>query len=51
MRRLWLAAALLVLLLAASLTNGWYAQKLTGGMREDLRQAQHLAGQDRKSVV
>ena len=46
MRRLWLAAGLLVLLLAASLTNGWYAQKLTGGMREDLRQAQHLAGQD-----
>ena len=46
MRRLWLAAGLLVLLLAASLTNGWYAQKLTGGMREDLRQAQHLAGQE-----
>ena len=46
MRRLWLAAALLVLLLAASLTNGWYAQKLTGGMREDLRQAQLLASQE-----
>ena len=46
MRRLWLAAGLLVLLLAASLTNGWYAQKLTGGMREDLRQDQHLAGQE-----
>ena len=46
MRRLWLAAVLLALLLAASLTNGWYAQKLTGGMREDLRQAQHLAGQE-----
>ena len=46
MRRLWLAAGLLVLLLAASLTNGWYAQKLTGGMREDLRQAQLLASQE-----
>ena len=45
MKRLWIAAALLALLLAASLTNAWYAQKLTGNMGERLRQAQTLTGQ------
>ncbi len=45
MKRLWIAAGLLVLLLAASLTNAWYAQKLTGNMGERLRQAQTLTGQ------
>lgn len=46
MRRLYTAAALLLALLGASLANGWYAQKVTDGMREDLRQAQAFAGQD-----
>lgn len=45
MKRLWIAAGLLALLLAASLTNAWYAQKLTGNMGERLRQAQTLTGQ------
>ena len=45
MKRLWIAAGLLVLLLGASLTNAWYAQKVTGGMREELHQAQLLAEQ------
>ena len=46
MKRLWIAAALLVLLLGASLANGWYAEKITGAMRESLDQAQHLAYED-----
>ena len=45
MKRLWIAAGLLALLLGASLTNAWYAQKLTGNMGERLRQAQTLTGQ------
>ena len=45
MKRLYIAAALLVLLLAASLVNGWYAAKISGGMREQLRQAQTLTEQ------
>ena len=45
MRRLWIAAALLIALLGASLCNAWYAQELTGGMRDGLRQAQTLAEQ------
>lgn len=40
MKRLWIAVCLLVLLLGSSLANAWYAQRLTGGMREELRQAQ-----------
>ena len=43
MKRLWIAAALLVLLLGASLANGWYARKVTGEMCKELRQAQLLA--------
>lgn len=46
MKRLWMAAALLALLLGASLANGWYAQRLTDGMREQLGRAQALAEQD-----
>ena len=45
MKRLWIAAALLLFLLGASLTNAWYAQNVTDGMRERLRQAQTLAEQ------
>lgn len=43
MKRLYIAAALLILLLGASLTNGWYARKVTGEMCRELRQAQLLA--------
>ena len=45
MKRLWIAAALLLFLLGASLTNAWYAQDVTDGMRQQLRQAQTLAEQ------
>ena len=45
MKRLYIAAALLIALLGASLTNAWYAQRLTGGMREELSRAQHLTEQ------
>ena len=43
MKRLWIAAVLLIFLLGASLTNAWYAQRLTGGMREELSLAQRMA--------
>ena len=43
MKRLYIAAALLILLLGASLANGWYARKVTGEMCKELRQAQLLA--------
>lgn len=46
MKRLWIAAVLLAVLLGASLANGRHAQKLTGEMREELRQAQDLAEQE-----
>lgn len=45
MKRLWIAAVLLLLLLGASLTNAWYAQNITDGMRQQLRLAQTLAEQ------
>lgn len=43
MKRLYIAAALLILLLGVSLANGWYAQNITGEMCRELRQAQLLA--------
>lgn len=43
MKRLYIAAALLILLLGVSLANGWYAQNITGEMCKELRQAQLLA--------
>ena len=46
MKRLWIAAALLLALLGASLANAWYAQSLTGSMREQLRLAQTMAERD-----
>ncbi|MEA4933433.1 MAG: DUF4363 family protein [Lawsonibacter sp.] len=46
MKRLWGAVALLVLLLAASLVNGWYVQSLTGRMSERLEQAQKLTREE-----
>ena len=45
MKRLYIAAALLALLLGLSLVNGWYSERLTGEMREQLRQAQIQAEQ------
>lgn len=46
MKRLWIAAAILVLMLGASLVNGWYAQSLTGEMTKQLRQAQSFTELD-----
>ena len=46
MKRLWIAAGLLVVLLGASLANAWYARTLTGDMGERLRQAQALTERD-----
>lgn len=46
MKRLWGAVALLVLLLAAGLINGWYVQSLTDRMAERLEQAQQLTEKD-----
>lgn len=43
MKRLWTAAALLALLLAASLVNAWYAQSLADGLTAQLEQAQAQA--------
>ena len=43
MKRLWIAAGLLLVLLTASLANAWYARKVTGGMNDQLGQAQGLA--------
>lgn len=45
MKRLWMAAALLALLLGASLGNAWYAQDITNNMRRQLCQAQMEAEQ------
>lgn len=46
MKRLWIAAAILVLMLGASLVNGWYVQSLTGEMTKQLRQAQSFTELD-----
>jgi len=46
MRRLWIAAALLAVLLGGSLANAWYAQSLTGEMTGQLRRAQSLTEGD-----
>lgn len=45
MKRLWIASALLVMLLGASLASAWHARSLTDGMREQLRLAQTLTEQ------
>ncbi len=42
MKRLWIAAGLLVVLLAGSLGNAWYAQRLTDSLAQRLEQAQAL---------
>ena len=45
MRRLWAAAAILAVLLGGTLWNAWYAEKLTGGMIQQLEQAQERTAQ------
>ena len=45
MKRLYIAAALLALLLGASLANAWYVQGMADGMRDRLEQAQALTRQ------
>ena len=46
-KQLAAALALLLFLLAVSLGNAWYAQKLTGAIAQPLEQAQRLARADR----
>lgn len=45
MRRLWISAGILILLLAGSLFNAWYARELTAAMGEQLDQAQQMTRQ------
>lgn len=47
MKRLWTAAALVLALLACTLLNAWYAQKLTGSLWERLERAQALVEEER----
>lgn len=47
MRRLWIAVALLALMLGGALTNAWYSQRLTDRMGEQLRQAQAMTEEER----
>lgn len=47
MRRLWTAAALVCALLACTLLNAWYAQRLTGSLWERLERAQTLVEEER----
>lgn len=46
MKRLWIASGLLIVLLAASLVNSWYAGNFTSGLSRRLEQAQALTKQD-----
>jgi len=43
-KRLWSAAALLLVLLGGALWNAWYADRLTGRMAGQLEQANCLLG-------
>jgi hypothetical protein len=45
-KRLWISAALLLLLLAGALTNAWYAKNLTDSLAQQLDKAQTLTRQD-----
>lgn len=47
MKRLWISALLLLLILAGSLCNAWYAKQLTDAMGERLYLSQSLARQGR----
>ena len=46
MKRLLIAAGLLLFMLAGCLLNAWYAQRLTGDMIQALKQAQQAAQED-----
>ena len=45
MKRFWAAITILAVLLGATLWNAWYAEQLTGGLAQQLEQAQELAAQ------
>ena len=45
MKRLWAASAILAVLLGGTLWNAWYAERLTGGMIQQLKQAQERTAQ------
>ena len=45
MKRLWAAVIILIVLLAGSLWNAWYAGELANGLAWQLGQAQELAAQ------
>ena len=47
MKRLWISVVLLLLILAGSLCNAWYAKQLTDDMGERLYLSQSLARQGR----
>lgn len=47
MKRLWIAVALLALMLGGALTNAWYSKSMTGRMGAQLRQAQAMTEQER----
>lgn len=47
MKRLWIAVALLALMLGGALTNAWYSKSMTGRMGTQLRQAQAMTEQER----
>lgn len=46
MKRLWIAAALLSVMLGSSLVNAWYVQALCDGLSGRLEEAQQLARQE-----
>ena len=46
MKRLYIAAGLLLLMLAGCLLNAWYTQQLTDEMIQDLQQAQQAAREE-----
>ena len=43
MRRIWVSILIMAVTLALALGNGWYLQRLTGGMALELENAQILA--------
>ncbi len=47
MKRLWIAVGLAAVLLAGSLANAWYAQKLCDSLWQRLDRAQALVTEDR----
>lgn len=46
MKRLWIATAILVLMLAGSLANAWYSQSLSDSLSDRLNQAQQMAREE-----